>query len=399
MKKGFTLIELLVVTLVIAILASIVFKLTGKAQEIVPRQKTVARMMKLENCISGYYAAFGSYPPVVFYGSRDPYTPVDKLGRQLMSEGTSSQLSLEQIEAACRAQPVAVNFPFNTRDEKNSVKGYSDMIQMLRREDPDYDKAFGWMPWVQNGFDGLETPTQLANKFNTTEWGTEGLCLFRFGLMSYLLPRYLLMMGNSSDDMYEKFAQWFGNNSLPHMFETGGRYKNWKLINDDIKRDDDLNDDKDKVNKNIWKIEMLPSQAVTRRWLPNLEGQCSVPEMNINTKFYGIDVKSTDEADKKSFSPRQPGTFKDWVFATDKGNSQLYMLSGLTVYDGWQNEFYYYSPPPYQSYRLWSAGENKKTFPPWYPPEQLKDLSQQKIGGMTIEEMIADDIVQLSAMR
>ena len=45
----------------------------------------------------------------------------------------------------------------------------------------------------------------------------------------------------------------------------------------------------------------------------------------------------------------------------------------MTVRDGWGNDFYYYSPAPYQSYVLWSAGPNEKTFPPWVDLEQFKE--------------------------
>jgi len=55
-----------------------------------------------------------------------------------------------------------------------------------------------------------------------------------------------------------------------------------------------------------------------------------------------------------------------------------------TVVDGWGNDFYYYSPPPYQSYQLWSSGPNGRTFPPWMEKVQGKE----KI----INQWIADDI-------
>ena len=63
----------------------------------------------------------------------------------------------------------------------------------------------------------------------------------------------------------------------------------------------------------------------------------------------------------------------------------------MTVRDGWDQEFFYYSEPPYQSYRLWSSGPNRVTFPPWYDLDQFsgKDLQQ-------IQKFIEDDIVHLS---
>ena len=69
MKKGFTLIELLIVTVVIVALMGIMFRLTGIVGSTSERETTIARMQRLENCLSGYYAAFGSYPPVALHGS------------------------------------------------------------------------------------------------------------------------------------------------------------------------------------------------------------------------------------------------------------------------------------------------------------------------------------------
>ena len=80
-SRGFTLIELLIVTVVIVTLMAIVFRLAGTGGESTRRAKTLARIQKLSNALSGYYAAFGSYPPVPLQGrSRDIYTQVDAYG-------------------------------------------------------------------------------------------------------------------------------------------------------------------------------------------------------------------------------------------------------------------------------------------------------------------------------
>ena len=68
MKKGFTLIELLVVTVVIVALMSVIFRLTGIVGGTSAQETTVFRMQCLENCLSGYYAAFGAYPQVPLQG-------------------------------------------------------------------------------------------------------------------------------------------------------------------------------------------------------------------------------------------------------------------------------------------------------------------------------------------
>ena len=61
-------------TVVIVSLMAIVFRLTGIAGSASKRETTVYRMQCLENCLSGYYAVFGSYPPVPLQGaSRNIY--------------------------------------------------------------------------------------------------------------------------------------------------------------------------------------------------------------------------------------------------------------------------------------------------------------------------------------
>ena len=67
------------------------------------------------------------------------------------------------------------------------------------------------------------------------------------------------------------------------------------------------------------------------------------------------------------------------------------ILDGMTVRDGWGMDLFYYSPPPYQSYRLWSAGPNQKTIPPWVDVNELTSDNR-----VTAAEWMADDIVGLS---
>ena len=77
-KRAFTLIELLIVTVVILALMGVMFRLTGIASGASNRETTVYRMQCLENCLSGYYAAFGSYPPVPLQGaSRNIFRKTD----------------------------------------------------------------------------------------------------------------------------------------------------------------------------------------------------------------------------------------------------------------------------------------------------------------------------------
>ena len=107
-KSGFTLIELLVVTVVVVSLMAVVFRLSGIAGNTSNRETTVHRLQCLENCLSGYYAVFGSYPPVPLQGaSRDIYRKAMGNGVQSDSE-TESRLVWNNVKAACLAQPVKV---------------------------------------------------------------------------------------------------------------------------------------------------------------------------------------------------------------------------------------------------------------------------------------------------
>ena len=42
-------------------------------------------------------------------------------------------------------------------------------------------------------------------------------------------------------------------------------------------------------------------------------------------------------------------------------------LAFITITDGWGRELFYHSAPPYQSFRVWSAGPDGLTYPPWVP--------------------------------
>ena len=57
MKKGFTLIEMLVVVVVLVTLMTMTFRLSSIGSGSSARNATINRMQRLENCLSGYYAA------------------------------------------------------------------------------------------------------------------------------------------------------------------------------------------------------------------------------------------------------------------------------------------------------------------------------------------------------
>jgi len=382
MRKAFTLVELLIVVVVIVTLMSIVFKLGSIGGDTEKRNVTVARMQRLENCISGYYAAFGSYPPVKLHGSRNIYYEVNDYGIKQTENGSpqTGEFVWERVNAACRSQPLAMNFPYPASMHEY-VRKVSEILTELHNSGDD-DSEYKKNPALANLFDALSDPSMLSGKRKDATWGS---CqLFRFGLMSYLLPRFLVMMGHSDSSLYQDFAQWCNNNQMPCRFEDGSPYASWQEINQDVVNDSDR-----------WKIEAMPSQAVTARWLPNLEGILSTEK---DLTVYGVKVTG-DLLGNVSVDNPWPTLYSaadSQSGSSGGGGSQQYALDGVTCRDGWNSEFYYYSAPPYQSYRLWSAGPNGKTFPPWISQEEIDKDSTLSANKKTLENWMADDIVHLS---
>ena len=96
--------------------------------------------------------------------------------------------------------------------------------------------------------------------------------------MSYLLPRYLVMM-NSHRELYDDYSQWTGNNSLPADPLTGQTYSNWRQLQQKATSDQD---------SDLAHVANIPSQAVCARWMPNLENVCSC---NHSFKLFGINIQ------------------------------------------------------------------------------------------------------------
>lgn len=372
MKKAFTLVELMIVVVVIAILASVTFRIAGLGRDSSNRNITVSRLQRLENCLSGYFAAFGSYPPVELCGrSRNIYQEVDELtGIQMLDRNPdTSKLEWRRVEAACRSQPMGMSYPYSPQ-MYDYIENLSNLCKERYESGEVTDKRYAY------GFSGKP-------HYDSTDgaaW-TEAQ-IFEFGLLSYLLPRYLLMIsnvettGDTLANLYDECPQWLENNKLPCQFETGAPYERWSDLIADMNEDN---------GENRWKVELLPSQSITSRWLVNLEKcLCSMRPKTL----YGVALRGDHHGD------HTPGAKLIYSANIPSNGSQQYILDGITCNDGWGNEFYYYSPPPYQGYRLWSAGPNGKTFPPWVSPDEIRmlDAGKQK----TVQDWISDDVVHMS---
>ena len=391
-KSGFTLIELLVVTVVVVSLMAVMFRLSGIAGNTSPRETTVRRMQCLENCLSGYYAAFGSYPPVPLQGaSRNVYRKVDENhptiqrvdDEEIKKISDDTNEGWKSVRAACMAQPVAAMFPPPNGFE-NRYSTFRSSLQAALDSGIYSDSAKEHVQGLLSmTWQSLESPGFL-NKYQG-ETDSRKLHLFRYGLMSFLLPRYRFMLecakgsqsGNTEafNNSIDRYSQWTQFNPLPPRMDTGIAYESWKSFCDIMGSDDD------------WMIDLIPSQAACARWMPNLQDIVSGPYF----KFFGIGVGSgngiPDVEDADSFTLYGAG-------GSDSSGNAGYPLNKLTVYDGWGSEFYYYSPAPHQTYVLWSAGADKKTFPPWVDMEQFRKEDSEDYG--VVLGWMADDIKFMS---
>lgn len=369
MKKGFTLVELLIVVVVIVTLMAIAFRISGVSADIEERAKTVNRMQRVENCLSGYYAAYGSYPPVAVHGSRDYRYAVNSSGIQRLNEPNAvgdGELAQHwaNVEAACRSQPFGFACPYQP-SLKNGVRMYAENEGMQ--------------------FDALVGSGQKFgdDKKNETDWLRIQIC--KLGVMSYLLPRILVLTGGeeiNNGNFFEllDYAQWASNNEKPTDFASGQTCDTWKKAYEGKWFDKD----------NLWKIALLPSQAMCARWIANLEKIVAGPGMNMGS-LYGVDIIEGNgggvvyNVDRLYSAQGAQGS--------DASSGDPYVLREYSVNDGWGQELYYYSMPPYQSYTLWSSGPNKKTFPPWITEEELKKMGSDDRA--TAQGWMADDIVHL----
>ena len=127
-------------------------------------------------------------------------------------------------------------------------------------------------------------------------------------------------------------------------------------------------------------IENLSSQAVCARWMPNFKDIVTSRPVPTVTTFFGVDTE-----DDGAFGPKP----EQWLVFGQTGyrSSPSYVNATKTVLDGWGEEFYYCSFPPYQSYQLWSSGPNKRTFPPWVDKTTLQ---QNEI--KLVNKWLEDDI-------
>ena len=360
MKKAFTLVELMIVVVVIVTLMAITFRLAGMGGEMAARNSTVQRLQRVENALSGYFAAFGSYPPVALHGKRNVYARVDQTSGE-QTNGEESSLVWASVEAACRAQPFGAAFPFSS-DMTRYVDTVSRIVSERANSGEKVWRRYTALQWkLGGGFSSLNNPNQVNGWKTKTSW--EEVKIFKFGVMSYLMPRYLFMTSGLKGEDLDDCAQWNANNRLSAHPNTGTSFGGWK---------DELQDAR--------LVRRIPSQSVCARWMPNFEGSldCSSSVARQIQRNFGVNIWTGNE----SLNAEEPEKIDVHI------NQNRTVLDSITFVDGWGNEFYYYSAPPYQSYRVWSAGPNGKTFPKWIPLDTVANSADR----VTASNWAADDV-------
>ena len=193
---------------------------------------------------------------------------------------------------------------------------------------------------------------------NNDSW--EKVKLFRYGALSFLLPR-LLVLGVNPD----------GNGDIKESPST----PKLSLFNKAMWNYYNMGKVKSgKFDKESFMKQSERETISCGRFLPNLERRVYGGKSDI----LGVNTVESDQGYPKF------AVYEELV------------LGRMSLYDGWvrdydkrDNELYYYSAPPYQSYRVWSAGPDGKTFPPWIPLESLTVEQRKKVSAW-----ISDDVAR-----
>lgn len=332
-RQGFTLVELMIVIAVIGLLAAIVFKLMGSTSEKNRVAKTVARIERIQNALSAYYAEYGSYPPVSQFECPDPEQewPDDNP----TGDPRPVSFSSDTAARAAHSQSMAFEYPPDESQENEIDLAFNGQVRSAGI--------------VLGGMD-LRASTDDGNYLKTQ--------LFKFGLLSYLLPKAHIAWGAStSSDRYEslfKSRLWSKNDPA----KVGGV-------------------------ANLLATQMALEKQTHARWLPNFEKiVCNAPD----TEIMGVWLRSDENwVNHSGVNSGINGAFRPRM----RGTSTKFAVTFVTVVDGWNNELYYYSPPPYQTYRIWSSGPDAKTFPPWIPIDAKDDF--KKAAGWTEDDIVRFD--------
>ena len=339
-RAGFTMIELMVVLAVVGILVMGMFRLMGVTSGKAKYSETVATLERVKNALSGYYAIYGCYPPVkTSYAPLDPdANDFEEYWDEKSSEEVKDQHGVVLPNAnyanfAARAQPIAFEYP-NLKEEESYINRKMNPRVAATTRSPDRTE----IRWTKNK-------------------------LFKFGLMSYLLPRIELMV--SREDSSNQI-RWNEQDSMGVPFEFL-EAQQWAAENSPAPTRGSSNQEK----IGILEKQLLAENDACAKWLPNFEKRLT---LSFDRNVMGVKLKRQDVGDS--------------CYTIYTGSSGAAVMMKASVRDGWGREIYYYSEPPYQSYRLWSSGPDGATFPPWLDTNQYRSGKFSKC-----REWMADDVV------
>lgn len=259
-RSAFTLIEMLVVIVVVGILSGLVFRMVGAGGTSSDRAQARRKVEALANACEEYKGVYGRYPPVA----------MDANGKQ----------------------PIGYGYPNRTDN------------------------------WTAGGESGGTSLANLLKDVPRSKLEAEGSYVFRFGLLSYLVPRV------------EGRAQY-----APKALFTSnlGDQDNWKSQNA-------------AKNSNIDK-------STLKKWIGS--GRVSRPsDWNPEKHCCAID-NPRDLLAAKKIAPLLEGIVRTDLAAQNyKGNAFTNLYAH--VVDPWGNDLRYESSPPHDSYRIWSLGPDCK---------------------------------------
>lgn len=378
-RGGFTLVELIVVIAVMVTLMGVSFSLMHAGDDAVARNRTLNRLQRLQNCLSGYFAAFGHYPAVPLHASRDWRLKANNYGIQ--TDSVDAGVDWLNVRAALLAQPVAVEYPFDCKDAgvKSDVSAASKADITWAKSSKKTGEAVA-RAVLTNGYKPFAA-SMVKSSSGAGDW--REVQVYRHGLLAYLLPRVAFMLRGESS-VLDGFAAWTAHNDLAEYYDsdTGKALTStWAELADAMRLD----------SGRIREAALASSAAATcARWLPNLEGV-----VRGGGTFFGIDTgdgmafrereRDLRDAQLADLHIHAPGSA-----ASPNAKSQ-YILDGMTVLDGWGGELYYYSPAPHRACRVWSAGRDRRTFPPWVDPKAAaKDAALAVALGWTCDDLAVE---------
>ncbi len=284
--NGFTIIEMLVVVIVIAILSGLVFKMIGAGGASSDRATAHRQVEALANACEEYRAEYGRYPPVPKF-----------------------------------------------------LKWHKDKKKWRYIQPVDYSYPQKPSRWTTGGESGSKTLANLLKGKSHTEIEETGAYAFKFGLLSFFVPRIEKHAANSPRELFLKGAQseqhiWFFQNNpdaTEITKEKAKRLQKEESFWGGYRRDGDW-----ETSKNCPLDDNARDIRVAKKVWPLIS-----------------EVVRTD-------SDYLPYHDDDWNPAPGY-NHNVWTNSHVHVTDPWGNSLNYKSDPPYDCFKVWSNGPDGKT--------------------------------------